>query len=247
MQLTNFFKNNPKCALGFSGGVDSAYLLFKAKELGVDIKPYFVHSAFTTQCETESAVEFSKQLGFELTVIEADVISVADIVKNGTDRCYHCKKHLFETILNSANRDGYFTVLEGTNASDDIDDRPGYKAICELGILSPLKECGITKDSLRNELKASGVSIWNKPSTACLATRITTGDIIRYENLKRAENAEVLLSAMGFSDFRVRVFNDAARLQLPSAQLEAAVLKRNEIVKALAPYFKDVLLDLRER
>ena len=247
MMLLEFFEKNTKCALGYSGGVDSAYLLYFARKHNVDIKPYFVKSAFTTETEYAAALEFAKNLGCDVATVEVDVLSRYDIVLNKEDRCYYCKKLLFEEIISRANDDGYKIVIEGTNASDDIDDRPGFKAISELGVISPLKICGVTKDMLRAEFKNAGVDIWNKPSSACLATRIPTGIKIEPDDLKRVEYCEKILYGLGFSDFRVRIFNNAARIQLKSEYFALAAERHKEIYNGFKPYFVDVFLDFKER
>lgn len=247
MELSEFFDINKKCALGFSGGVDSAYLLFKAIEFGVDIKPYFVKTAFQTEREYVEAVELAEYFGSELSVIEIDILTERNVIKNPTNRCYFCKKILFTEIIDRARKDGYGVVLEGTNMSDDVSDRPGYKAIGELGVLSPLRQCGITKETLRNELKSLKIDIWNKPSEACLATRIPVGREITVEDLERVSNAEKLLKEMGFYDFRVRVLGNAAKLQVKPAQFEKAADMHREIYSELSLYFDDVLLDFKER
>ena len=245
--LSDFFNKNPKCALGFSGGIDSAYLLYTAYRLGVDVKPYFVKSVFQTDAECREAFELAKQFGFDLTVIEADVLSDDKIRVNESNRCYYCKKMLFSAIIDKASADGYDIILEGTNLSDDIDDRPGYKAIKVLGVISPLRECGITKSMIRSELKAAGVNIWNKPSSACLATRIPCGTEISIKDLGRVCDSESVMRELGFYDFRVRLMGDSAKIQLTAEQFNNAVSKRCEIYRRLSQYFKDVLLDLKER
>ena len=247
MELTDFFKNNKKCALGYSGGVDSAYLLYKAISLGVDIKPYFIKSAFQTESELKSAIDTAEGMGAKVSVIEADIFSSNNVINNDKNRCYHCKKHLFSQIINAAKKDGYETVIEGTNASDIISDRPGYKAITELGVLSPLLLCGVTKDILRCELKTAGIDIWDKSSSACLATRIPCGQLITSELLNKVKYSEELLRDLGFNDFRVRIFNNATRIQLKSEQFAAAMQLRNQIYSGLSRYFDVVLLDLKER
>ena len=247
MTLLEFFKKNNRCALGFSGGVDSAYLLMRAAHCGADIKPYFVKTSFQTDEECDEAVKLAKRFGTNLCVIETDVLSCEDIVKNDSRRCYYCKKHLFSAIIERALDDGYETVLEGTNFSDDITDRPGFIAISELGVISPLRECGITKEMIRMELKEADFDFWNKPSMACLATRIPTGQRILPEDLIRTEAAEAAMKELGFSDFRVRLFHESARIQLKAEQFADAFRLRCDIYNRLSQYFDNVFLDLKER
>ncbi len=247
MKISDFFEKDKKYALGYSGGVDSAYLLLTAVDLGIDIKPYFVKSAFTTNEECSEAVKFAENLGVKPVIIDVNVLSVDEIISNLENRCYHCKKLIFETIIKNADAEGCYVVIEGTNASDDIDDRPGYKALRELGVVSPLKICGITKEIIRQELKLRNIDLWSKPSSACLATRIPCGTKICESDLKRAEHSEKILREMGFSDFRVRVYHNTAKIQVNSEQFGMILDKHNKIHCALSTYFDDVLLDLKER
>ena len=145
MNLTEFFKQHPKIALGFSGGVDSSYLFYAAVKAGADIRAYYVHGPFQADFEYEDAKRVARDIGAEdrLTVIEADVLSHKEVTNNPWNRCYYCKNLVFGTITQMAADDGYTTIIDGTNASDDPSDRPGVKALQEMHVLSPLQLCGI--------------------------------------------------------------------------------------------------------
>ena len=247
MELRDFFQECPKVALGFSGGVDSAYLLYAALDHGAQVRPYFIKTAFQPQFELEDARRLCAQLGVELTVLELDVLQVPGVAENPPDRCYHCKRALFGRLRQQAQADGYTVLIDGTNASDDAGDRPGMRALGELSVRSPLRECGITKAQVRALSKEAGLFTWDKPAYACLATRVPTGEAVTPETLRKVEAAEEALFSLGYSDLRVRVFHGAARLQLPGQQLEQAAKKREAISQALAPWFDTVLLDLKER
>ena len=247
MELRDFFQECPKVALGFSGGVDSAYLLYAALDHGAQVRPYFIKTAFQPQFELEDARRLCAQLGVELTVVELDVLQIPGVAENPPDRCYHCKRALFGRLRQQAQADGYTVLIDGTNASDDAGDRPGMRALGELSVRSPLRECGITKAQVRALSKEAGLFTWDKPAYACLATRVPTGEAIAPETLQKVEAAEEALFSLGYSDLRVRVFHGAARLQLPGQQLEQAAKKREAISQALAPWFDTVLLDLKER
>ena len=247
MELRDFFQECPKVALGFSGGVDSAYLLYAALDHGAQVRPYFIKTAFQPQFELEDARRLCAQLGVELTVLELDVLQIHGVAENPPDRCYHCKRALFGRLRQQAQADGYTVLIDGTNASDDAGDRPGMRALGELSVRSPLRECGITKAQVRALSKEAGLFTWDKPAYACLATRVPTGEAITPETLRKVEAAEEALFSLGYSDLRVRVFHGAARLQLPGQQLEQAAKKREAISQALAPWFDTVLLDLKER
>ena len=247
MELSEFFRENPRAALGFSGGVDSAYLLWASLHYGADIRPYYVKTAFQPQFELEDALRLGRELGVEVTVLERDILAQPLVAANPADRCYHCKSALFGALAQAAAQDGYSLIIDGTNASDDAGDRPGMRALKELSVRSPLRECGLTKADIRRLSREAGLFTWDKPAYACLATRIPTGEAITGEILARVEGAEDALFRLGYTDFRVRVFHGAARLQLPAGQLERAVRERAVLRAALAPYFKPILLDLEER
>ena len=215
MELRDFFQECPKVALGFSGGVDSAYLLYAALDHGAQVRPYFIKTAFQPQFELEDARRLCAQLGVELTVVELDVLQIPGVAENPPDRCYHCKRALFGRLRQQAQADGYTVLIDGTNASDDAGDRPGMRALGELSVRSPLRECGITKAQVRALSKEAGLFTWDKPAYACLATRVPTGEAVTPETLRKVEAAEEALFSLGYSDLRVRVFHGAARLQLP--------------------------------
>lgn len=248
MELSDFFRENPRAALAFSGGTDSAYLLYAALQCGAEVRPYYVKTPFQPCFELDDALRLTKELGAELTVIEYDILDDGLVAANPADRCYHCKKKLFGLLLRErAANDGLSLIIDGTNASDDAGDRPGMRALGELCVRSPLRECGITKAEIRARSKEAGLFTWNKPAYACLATRVPTGRPIERELLQRVEGAESELFALGFTDFRVRLFHEAARVQLPAAQMAAALERRGDILVKLKKYFDTILLDMETR
>ena len=247
MTLLEFFKENPKAALGFSGGVDSSYLLYAGVQAGADIHPYYIKTAFQPQFELDDAERLCAQLGVPLTVLELDVLKNEAVTANPPDRCYHCKTALFGALSVQALADGYTLLLDGTNASDDAGDRPGMRALKELHVCSPLRECGLTKVEIRRLSREAGLFTWDKPAYACLATRIPSGDAITAEKLLATERAEAFLFSLGLTDFRVRNYRGAARLQFPEAQLNAVLAHRAEILQELKKDYPAVLLDLEVR
>lgn len=247
MTLQEFFAEHPKAALGFSGGVDSSYLLWAAVNAGADIAPYYIQTAFQPAFELEDAQRLCAQIGVKLNVIRLDALADPRVAANPANRCYYCKVGLFGALRARAKADGYDLLLDGTNASDDAGDRPGMKALREMEVRSPLRECGLTKAMIRQESRKAGLFTWDKPAYACLATRVPTGRTITSELLRRVEGAETALFALGFTDFRVRLYDEAARLQLPEGQLAKAVEQRQAIRQALAPWFDVVLLDTQTR
>lgn len=247
MILRQFFAENPKVALGFSGGVDSSYLLYAGIRCGAQVKAYFVKSVFQPAFELEDAQRLAAQLDADFEVIEADVLADRQVASNPANRCYWCKQQVFNALKDRARAAGYETIIDGSNASDQAEDRPGMQALDELGVRSPLRECGLTKGEIRRLSKEADLFTWNKPSYACLATRIPTGRLLTAELLQRVEKAEEALFALGFSDLRVRLLEENAKIQLPARQMAVALERRQEILTAIKPYFASVLLDLEER
>ena len=182
-----------------------------------------------------------------MKILDLQVLSSREVRSNPANRCYYCKQGIFGAIWKAAKEDGFEVLLDGTNASDDAGDRPGMKALRELQVLSPLRECGLTKDEIRTLSKEAGLFTWNKPAYACLATRIPTGEEITQEKLQATEAAESYLFSLGFTDFRVRSSQGNARLQLREDQWELLIKHRREILAELSRYYKTVALDLVTR
>ena len=247
MTLADYFHAHPRAALAFSGGVDSAYLLWAGRHWGCDLTAYYVRTAFQPEFEFRDARRLAEAVGVPMVVVEADILSVPLAAANGPDRCYHCKRALFTKLWEQARRDGHTLLLDGTNASDDAGDRPGMKALRELAVESPLRLCGLTKADVRAASKEAELFTWDKPAYACLATRVPTGQAITKEDLARVEKSEDALFALGFTDFRVRLLADAARIQLPEDQWDRAAGQRKKILAALKPWFSAVTLDLETR
>ena len=247
MDLSEFFRAHPRAAVAFSGGVDSAYLLSAAVQAGADVTAYYVKTAFQPQFELDDAKHLADELGFRLRTCTADPLSDPQIAANPPQRCYLCKRMIFAAIRAAAAEDGYDLILDGTNASDDVDDRPGFRALQELGVRSPLRECGLTKSEIRRLSRQAGLFTWDKPAYACLATRVPTGEAITAEKLEKTERAETFLASFGFRDFRVRMRGNTARLQLRATDFPHLIAHRTEILTALRPMYEAVTLDLEER
>ncbi len=247
MTLEEFFRSVPKAALAFSGGTDSAFLMWAAKHYGCDLKAYYVNTAFQPEFELEDAQRLSEELSVPMKIVEKDILAVPEAAENGPRRCYYCKQAIFTALWEAVRADGYTVLLDGTNASDDAADRPGMQALRELSVRSPLRECGITKPEIRRLSQEAGLFTWEKPAYACLATRIPAGTRIVDEDLKRVESAENMLAGLGFRDFRVRMYHGGARLQVTEEQLALALEKRLEIVSGLRELFPAVMLDMEPR
>lgn len=243
MTIQEFFQQIPEAAVAFSGGVDSAWLLHEAVRYARRTAAYFVRTPFQPNFELADARETAALLGAELTVIDFDILAVPAVAANPVDRCYHCKSALFTRLLSAAGTDGFPLVLDGSNASDDAADRPGMRALRELGVRSPLRECGLTKAEIRRLARQACIPVWNKPSYACLATRIPAGTAITHRDLERAARGEALLMERGFSDFRLRLRGSGALLQVRREQLDRARMELPVIEQLLTGTFSRIELD----
>ena len=247
MTLDDFFRQNSRAALAFSGGVDSAFLLWAGLRAGAEVWPYFVKTPFQPRFELEDARRLCRELGVELTVVEFDILDHRSVAANPPDRCYRCKRRLFSLLRERAASDGFPLLLDGTNASDEAEDRPGMRALRELEVRSPLRECGLTKDRIRALSREAGLFTWDKPSYACLATRIPAGRRIDREDLERVEQGEATLAALGLRDFRLRLTWGGCKLQVLESQFPLVMKRRADILSALEADFSEVTLDLRPR
>ncbi len=247
MDLKDFFSLHPKLALAFSGGADSALALYSAVSAGAEIKAYYLKSPFQPEFELADARRLAGELGVPLEVVPMDALAVPGIADNPADRCCLCKRAMFSCLLARAAADGFDTLADGTNASDCAEDRPGMRALRELGVLSPLRECGISKAQVRLLSRQAGLFTWDKPAYSCLATRVGQGEPITLPLLDRIQQAETALFDLGFSDLRVRVSGGAARLQLTDSQLARGFELKNDIIDRLGPLFDSVALDLEPR
>lgn len=245
--LEGFFRDHPIVAIAFSGGVDSAYLLYAASQCATRFRAYYVKTAFQPQFELEDAMRIAREVAAEMTVIPLEVLSDEEIRSNTPKRCYYCKRKIFSAIRERARQDGFKVLLDGTNASDESSDRPGMVALQELAVLSPLRMCGLTKQAIRELSREAGLFTWDKPAYACLATRIPFGRPIDEGLLQRTEQAEDYLLSLGFRDFRVRTLGEAAKIQISAQQLPLLMLHRKEIVQECKKAYGSVLLDLETR
>ena len=247
MELQEFFSQHPRVALAFSGGVDSAYLLYAAVQCGAQVRPYYIKTAFQPQFEYEDALRLADQLRVPMKTIHLNPLDDPQVAANPGNRCYYCKRHIFTAITQAAREEGFHLLLDGTNASDRVDDRPGMQALRELDVLSPLRLCGLTKAEIRRRSREAGLFTWDKPAYACLATRIPTGTAITLEDLRRTERCEAFLMELGFSGFRIRLMDGCARLEMPEAQFPMLLAHREAVLERLKKDYPRVLLDLEAR
>lgn len=247
-KLKLIIKDCGKIAIAFSGGVDSTFLTKVAKDvLGENAVAVTISSILVTDDELKEADDFCKAENIEHLIYNADVLSIPGFENNPPDRCYICKKAIFTNVQNIVGERGISVIAEGTNVDDDGDYRPGMRAIKELGVRSPLKEAGLTKAEIRELSCMLGLKTWNKPSCACLASRFAYGEVINKDKLDMIYSAECYIRSLGFEQFRVRLQDGIARIELRPADIQKFIengIKDKVSEKLHALGFKYVSLDL---
>lgn len=222
--LVSLLKEMGGVVIGYSGGVDSTFLAkVAANALGEKAVCVLVESVLIPDSEVEEAVSLAKELNFHLIRLPLNVLEVANVPENPPDRCYYCKKAVFSHLVKIAKDMNLPFVLDGANATDLSDYRPGTKATAELEVRSPLKELGMTKEEIRVISRELNLPTWNKPSYACLASRIPYGIALTNKILKQIEDAETILRKLGFKQFRVRHHGDVARIELLPLDMEKII------------------------
>jgi len=236
----------PSAVVSYSGGVDSALVLAAAhRRLGDRVVACLASSPSLPVRERHAAVELAGSLGAACRVVETDEHHDPHYAANPPNRCYFCKQHWFARMRELADREGWAVILDGTNADDLSDHRPGRAAAADFGVRSPLAELGLTKREVRQLARCLDLPVWDKPSMACLASRIPHGVGITPDLLHQIERAENALADLGFTQYRVRHHGETARIELPPADFPRAVDGREKITTALhAVGYRYVCLDL---
>lgn len=235
--LVRTFSDMKSVLICFSGGVDSLLLLKAAKDgAGDGAAAVTVVSEVIPEMDLRDASDICNEFEIKHYVISEEVLKIKGFTTNPPDRCYICKKEIFSKVVKLATDEGYDYIAEGSNFDDLNDFRPGMRAVSELGIKSPLKECGLTKNEIRLLLKWFGIKIWNKPSCACLASRFTYGEKITPEKLQIVARAEKMLYENGFFQNRVRVQGRTARIEVPVGEFPK--LMEKEVREKLAGELK---------
>lgn len=223
--------------VAFSGGVDSSLILKlavqAAAKTGHKVYGIMVHTMLHPMGEVEDARVTAEQIGAEFRVLEIDELKGADILDNPVDRCYRCKKYLFRNLIEEGEKLGVSVMMEGTNEDDLHVYRPGLRAIRELGIHSPLAEVGMTKAEVRRLAGELGVSVSNKPSMPCLATRFPYGTRISYETMRKVDEGEAFIRSLGFYNVRLRIHNDVARIEVDVNEMPHLLEHCEQIVAKL--------------
>jgi pyridinium-3,5-biscarboxylic acid mononucleotide sulfurtransferase len=217
-----FAKNGGSAVVALSGGVDSAVVALAArKALGKNALAITADYKTLAEEELATARRVAKETGIEHRIIEYDELENPGFVKNDNMRCYHCRTELGQHLADEARKAGIPLIVDGTNADDLTDYRPGIRALRENGVRSPMAELGITKAEIREIAKKTGLSVYDKPSNACLASRIPTGDRVTYEKLQRIESAEIIVkSIFGVRQVRVRDHGELARIEVGKDELQ---------------------------
>jgi uncharacterized protein len=245
-QAIHKWKEDEKVLIAYSGGVDSSLLCDMVWEhIQERMIAILLIGPFIPQHEIDKAVLFAQKHTFPLLIREYDLLSFPDIAANTKERCAFCKQHMADLLWQVADEQGCTIIIDGVCVSDTHEYRPGIEVSTKAGIQHPYLEAGITKSEIRELAQRRGLSVWNKPSSACLASRIPYGTPLTKKRLQCIERSELYLHESGFSPVRVRIHDNIARIEVVPEQFQMLIMKQKEIVSSLREFgFLYVTLDL---
>lgn len=239
-RLQEILKNEERVAVAYSGGVDSSFLMAACVDaLGAEnVLGIYVETALHPKRERFDAYVLAQMRGWTVKVLEVDIADKEEILRNDERRCYFCKRAIFAQLRAYAEKKGISVILDGTNTDDLGEYRPGVEALSELDIRSPFREAGLSKADIRKLSKSVyDLPTWNKPSQACLATRIPYGTPIREEDLEKVEKGEAYLHELGYLTCRLRLHGVVGRVEIPEEDFEKFLTRHSRDVAA---YFRDL-------
>jgi uncharacterized protein len=247
-RLRSLVRSYDSLIVAFSGGADSAYLAYVAhNELGERALAVTGDSASYPTFQRELADRLTKQFGIPHEIVFTEEFEDTNYTSNPPNRCYYCKNELYAKLAELAQTRGFAIICDGSNADDVGDYRPGRQAAREIGVQSPLEECGLTKAEIRELSRRGGLPTWNEPASACLSSRVPYGQVVTIEKLSMVDKAEIALKELGFRQVRVRHHGEVARIEVAEEELPRALDsemagRMSAALKALG--FRYVALDL---
>lgn len=210
--------------VAYSGGVDSAFLAGTAyRVLGDRMLAVLADSASLARHDMEQAIAFAATIGMPLKVVQTEELDRPEYARNDSNRCFHCKDELFNTMESLVGELGFTRIAYGMNADDTRDYRPGQRAAEQHQVLAPLAEAGLTKLEVRSLARAAGYPVWDRPAAPCLSSRVEYGRTVTREVLERIEKSEESLRALGFRELRVRHHGELARVEIGRSELQRAL------------------------